>query len=139
MATNGKARGKSTATSTKPAQQLQPAADRRPEIEDRRRDGGAAPKGGEDVESTAAQNGDRRARPSLLRPSLPSNRQRARLDDLPVIALNLPAAKLSPAMTAYFKKCQDKLGFIPNVLGLCVRQCQAGSFCRLLQRPDAGA
>jgi uncharacterized peroxidase-related enzyme len=37
-------------------------------------------------------------------------------DDLPVIALNLPAGKLSPAMTAYFKKCQDKLGFIPNVL-----------------------
>ncbi len=37
-------------------------------------------------------------------------------DDMPVIALNLPAGKLSPAMTAYFKKCQDKLGFIPNVL-----------------------
>lgn len=38
------------------------------------------------------------------------------LDDAPVIALNLPAGKLSPAMTAYFKKCQDKFGFIPNVL-----------------------
>ena len=25
-------------------------------------------------------------------------------------------AKLSPAMAAYFKKCQDKLGFVPNVL-----------------------
>jgi uncharacterized peroxidase-related enzyme len=37
-------------------------------------------------------------------------------DDAPVIALNLPMAKLSPAMAAYFKKCQDKLGFIPNVL-----------------------
>ncbi len=37
-------------------------------------------------------------------------------DDAPVIALNLPKAKLSPAMTSYFKKCQDKLGFIPNVL-----------------------
>jgi uncharacterized peroxidase-related enzyme len=37
-------------------------------------------------------------------------------DDLPVIALNLGPAKLSPAMTAYFKKCQDKLGFVPNVL-----------------------
>ena len=33
-----------------------------------------------------------------------------------MIALNLPTAKLSPAMTAYFKKCQDKLGFVPNVL-----------------------
>jgi uncharacterized peroxidase-related enzyme len=37
-------------------------------------------------------------------------------DDLPVIALNLEPAKLSPAMTAYFKKCQDRLGFVPNVL-----------------------
>lgn len=37
-------------------------------------------------------------------------------DDVPVVALKLQAAKLSPAMTAYFKKCQEKLGFIPNVL-----------------------
>ena len=37
-------------------------------------------------------------------------------DDVPVIALNLEPAKLSPAMAAYFKKCQEKLGFIPNVL-----------------------
>ncbi len=37
-------------------------------------------------------------------------------DDSPVIALNLPQAKLTPAMAAYFKKCQDKLGFVPNVL-----------------------
>ena len=37
-------------------------------------------------------------------------------DDVPVIALNLEAVKLSPAMSAYFKKCQDKLGFVPNVL-----------------------
>ena len=37
-------------------------------------------------------------------------------DDVPVIGLNLEIAKLSPAMAAYFKKCQDKLGFVPNVL-----------------------
>jgi uncharacterized peroxidase-related enzyme len=37
-------------------------------------------------------------------------------DDTPVIALDLEPAKLSPAMTSYFKKCQDKLGFVPNVL-----------------------
>jgi uncharacterized peroxidase-related enzyme len=37
-------------------------------------------------------------------------------DDDPVIALDLGAAKLSPAMQAYFQKCQDKLGFVPNVL-----------------------
>jgi uncharacterized peroxidase-related enzyme len=37
-------------------------------------------------------------------------------DDVPVIALNLPAVKLSAAMNAYFKKCEQKLGFVPNVL-----------------------
>jgi len=37
-------------------------------------------------------------------------------DDDPIIALKLPAGDLSTAMTAYFQKCQDKLGFIPNVL-----------------------
>src|SRR5262245_21451919 len=37
-------------------------------------------------------------------------------DDVPVIALNLAPTKLSPAMAAYFKKCQDRLGFVPNVL-----------------------
>jgi uncharacterized peroxidase-related enzyme len=37
-------------------------------------------------------------------------------DHMPIIALKLPAGKLSPAMSAYFKKCQDKLGFVPNVL-----------------------
>ena len=40
----------------------------------------------------------------------------ARADDMPIVALNLPASKLSPAMSAYFKRCQDKLGFVPNVL-----------------------
>jgi uncharacterized peroxidase-related enzyme len=37
-------------------------------------------------------------------------------DDMPAIALDLPPAKLSPAMDAYFRKCQEKLGFVPNVL-----------------------
>ena len=37
-------------------------------------------------------------------------------DDMPVIALDLGPANLSDSMRAYFQKCQDKLGFIPNVL-----------------------
>jgi len=37
-------------------------------------------------------------------------------DDVPVVALDLPMTMLSPAMATYFKKCQDKLGFVPNVL-----------------------
>jgi uncharacterized peroxidase-related enzyme len=34
----------------------------------------------------------------------------------PIIALDLPAAPLEPAMQAYFAKCLEKLGFVPNVL-----------------------
>src|SRR5262245_19026591 len=48
------------------------------------------------------------AKPASLKPPA--------TDDAPIIALNLEPARLSPAMTAYFKKCQDRLGFIPNVL-----------------------
>ena len=33
-----------------------------------------------------------------------------------ITALALPQGKLSPAMDAYFAKCTEKLGFIPNVL-----------------------
>jgi uncharacterized peroxidase-related enzyme len=39
-----------------------------------------------------------------------------RQEDERVMALELPPAKLSPAMEAYFKKCEEKLGFVPNVL-----------------------
>jgi uncharacterized peroxidase-related enzyme len=37
-------------------------------------------------------------------------------DDLAIIALGLKPGKLSPAMEAYFAKCEEKLGFVPNVL-----------------------
>jgi len=33
-----------------------------------------------------------------------------------VMALDLPAGTLSPAMQVYFDKCREKLGFVPNVL-----------------------
>ena len=33
-----------------------------------------------------------------------------------VMALDLPFAERTPAVDAYFQKCTDKLGFIPNVL-----------------------
>jgi len=33
-----------------------------------------------------------------------------------VTALDLPRAELNPAMDAYFKKCDEKIGFVPNVL-----------------------
>jgi uncharacterized peroxidase-related enzyme len=37
-------------------------------------------------------------------------------DDTRVTALDLQQAALTPAMQAYFDKCQEKLGFVPNVL-----------------------
>jgi uncharacterized peroxidase-related enzyme len=50
------------------------------------------------------------AKPITLKPAS------AAADDVPITGLNLETAKLSPAMAAYFRKCQDKLGFVPNVL-----------------------
>jgi uncharacterized peroxidase-related enzyme len=37
-------------------------------------------------------------------------------DDTVITALNLKPAPLSAEMQAYFAKCRDKLGFVPNVL-----------------------
>ena len=37
-------------------------------------------------------------------------------DDRIVIALSLPKVALSESMAAYFAKCDEKLGFVPNVL-----------------------
>jgi uncharacterized peroxidase-related enzyme len=39
-----------------------------------------------------------------------------RQEDRRVMALDLAPGTLSPAMQAYFQKCQEKLGFVPNVL-----------------------
>ncbi len=33
-----------------------------------------------------------------------------------IMALDLPAAHLTPDMAAYFAKCEEKIGFVPNVL-----------------------
>jgi len=37
-------------------------------------------------------------------------------DDTAITAFALPAAPLSAEMAAYFAKCEEKLGFVPNVL-----------------------
>ena len=49
----------------------------------------------------------------------PANKARpsaAADDDTAITALKLPPAPLSPDMAAYFAKCEEKLGFVPNVL-----------------------
>jgi len=47
-------------------------------------------------------------------PAVPSNA--AAHDDTDITALDLPPAPLTPEMEAYFAKCEEKLGFVPNVL-----------------------
>ena len=43
-------------------------------------------------------------------------RSAAEGDDVDITALGLAPAELSASMDAYFKKCEEKLGFVPNVL-----------------------
>jgi len=53
--------------------------------------------------------GARRGKPEAgLRP--------ARQEERRVMALDLAPGELSPAMQAYFDKCDEKIGFVPNVL-----------------------
>jgi uncharacterized peroxidase-related enzyme len=49
-------------------------------------------------------------RPSKARPSAAAG------DDTAITALALPPAPLSAEMESYFAKCEEKLGFVPNVL-----------------------
>jgi uncharacterized peroxidase-related enzyme len=49
-------------------------------------------------------------RPTKPRPSAAAG------DDTATTALSLPTAPLSPEMGFYFAKCEEKLGFVPNVL-----------------------
>ena len=37
-------------------------------------------------------------------------------DDTEITALKLKPAKLSPAMAAFFRSAEEKVGFVPNVL-----------------------
>jgi uncharacterized peroxidase-related enzyme len=46
----------------------------------------------------------------------PPSRSTADGDDTVITALALAPAELTPAMRAYFDKCMEKLGFVPNVL-----------------------
>jgi uncharacterized peroxidase-related enzyme len=50
---------------------------------------------------------------ALLRPAPPSATDG---DDTVIVALSLPEPELNESMQAYFDKCMEKLGFIPNVL-----------------------
>jgi uncharacterized peroxidase-related enzyme len=50
------------------------------------------------------------------KPPTPPPRPAAHSDDTVITGLALAPADLTPAMQAYFDKCMEKLGFVPNVL-----------------------
>src|SRR4029079_4568229 len=50
------------------------------------------------------------------KPAVPAVERQTAKDDSEITALALQRGHLSPAMQAYFAKCQEKLGFVPNVL-----------------------
>ena len=56
-----------------------------------------------------------KAKPSASTATPAPERQTGK-DDSEITALSLQRGNLSPAMEAYFAKCQEKLGFVPNVL-----------------------
>jgi len=66
------------------------------------------------VAKTARKN-HQQPDPRTLAP-LPAPTNAAARDDTEITALDLPAAPLTLAMEAYFAKCEEKLGFVPNVL-----------------------
>jgi hypothetical protein len=67
------------------------------------------------VPKTQKKTSNIKAKPSTPMAAPAPERQTAR-DDSEITALSLQRGKLSPAMEAYFAKCQEKLGFVPNVL-----------------------
>jgi uncharacterized peroxidase-related enzyme len=50
------------------------------------------------------------------KPAPEARRSAAADDDDAITALGLQTAPLTPHMAAYFAKCEEKLGFVPNVL-----------------------
>jgi uncharacterized peroxidase-related enzyme len=57
-----------------------------------------------------------RSKKTALKPAKAARPSAVAGDDTDVIALDLPAQPLTPHMAAYFAKCEEKLGFVPNVL-----------------------
>ena len=59
---------------------------------------------------------DQKSRNDVKSKSGEARRSQAADDDTTITALGLQEAAPSAAMELYFKKCEEKLGFIPNVL-----------------------
>jgi len=58
----------------------------------------------------------KRARPLASLPPTPARAGVGTRRDTEIMALRLPPARLSPAMSAFLAQTEEKLGFVPNVL-----------------------
>jgi uncharacterized peroxidase-related enzyme len=67
------------------------------------------------VPKTQKKTSNIKAKP-LTSAATPAQERQTAKDDTEITALSLQRGKLSPAMEGYFAKCQEKLGFVPNVL-----------------------
>ncbi|NMN58429.1 putative peroxidase-related enzyme [Xanthobacter sp. SG618] len=56
------------------------------------------------------------AKSSAPKTAVPAAEPARQRDDLPAIALAIPPAELDAQNQAYFDKCVEKIGFVPNVL-----------------------
>ena len=56
------------------------------------------------------------SKPAQPKPAAAAPRSQAADDDTVITALGLKEAPPTDAMAAYFNKCEEKLGFVPNVL-----------------------
>jgi len=63
-----------------------------------------------------AAKSPRRKRTTAAKPATSPPARSTDGDDTRIVALDLPAARLSEAMQSYLAKCDEKLGFVPNVL-----------------------
>jgi uncharacterized peroxidase-related enzyme len=76
----------------------------------------AGSKRGKSLAAPAALHKSSGGRKPASEKRLPPVRSAAAGDDSEITALSLPAGELSVSMQAYFEKCREKLGFVPNVL-----------------------
>lgn len=68
-------------------------------------------------ETKAAPSGRKSsAKSSAPKTAVPAAEPARQRDDLPAIALAIPLAELDAQNQAYFDKCVEKIGFVPNVL-----------------------
>jgi uncharacterized peroxidase-related enzyme len=89
-----------------------------PQRLDPRADGKAAVRSAQNKPSRDDKSKTSMSKTSMIKTSMfkPAPPSAAVTDDTVFVALSLPEPELNESMQAYFDKCMEKLGFIPNVL-----------------------